>query len=72
MLCALLHGFVLHEGSGGIGLPVDIDRSFRHTVDGLIMVVSNWPPAVDARSDHRSWPRAGGAIAEATPDSGDP
>jgi AcrR family transcriptional regulator len=46
-----LHGFVTLEGSGGFGLPVDVDRSFQRMVNGLATAFSSWTdtPAVSAR-----------------------
>jgi AcrR family transcriptional regulator len=41
-LRSALHGFVTLEGSGGFGLPVDIDHSFQRLVDGLATAFSSW------------------------------
>lgn len=50
-LRSALHGFVTLESSGGFGLPVDIDRSFRRLVDGLDTAFSSWTevPSMDTR-----------------------
>jgi hypothetical protein len=37
-LRSALHGFVSLETSGGFGLPVNIDHSFKRLVDALITV----------------------------------
>lgn len=47
-LRSALHGFITLEGSGGFGLPVDIDRSFQRLVNGITTAVSSWPEAVPA------------------------
>jgi AcrR family transcriptional regulator len=41
-LRSALHGFVTLEGSGGFGLPVDIDRSFDRLVAGLATAFARW------------------------------
>ncbi len=37
-----LHGFVSLETGSAFGLPVDLDRSFDHLVDGVISALSHW------------------------------
>lgn len=41
-LRATLHGFVTLQSGGGFGYPVDIDRSFDRTVEGLIKAIAQW------------------------------
>jgi hypothetical protein len=42
-LRSALHGFVLLEQSGGFGLPVDIDHSYRQLVLALDSSFQRWP-----------------------------
>lgn len=49
-LRSALHGFITLEASGGFGLPVDIDRSFRRTIDGLDTAFSSWNEATAVRA----------------------
>ena len=44
-LRSTLHGFVTLQSSGGFGLPADVERSFRRTIEGLIGVIAHWNPA---------------------------
>jgi AcrR family transcriptional regulator len=41
-LRSALHGFITLDGSGGFGLPVDIDHSFERLVDGLARAFESW------------------------------
>ena len=36
MLCSVVHGFATLEGSGGFGLSVDLDESFRQLLQVFI------------------------------------
>ena len=45
-LRAALHGFVVLEGSGGFGLPRDVDRSFDRLVGALDAALADWPSTV--------------------------
>lgn len=41
-LRSTLHGFAALEGTGGFGLPRDVDRSFERTVRALDRALADW------------------------------
>jgi len=43
-LRAALHGFVTLEALGGLGLPLDVDRSFARLVEILDAALRTWWP----------------------------
>ncbi len=39
---SMLHGFADIEVSGGFGLPLDIDETFRYLIDGLVVNITRF------------------------------